>query len=70
MRRWDFGLTAAFFLISLGQFPAACGVQLVAVALRATDRRWDSGGYLEYPAACGGVLYSVKIPPAKTIDVS
>jgi hypothetical protein len=37
-------------------------VQLVAVALRATDRRWDSGGYRKYPAACGGVLYFIACP--------
>jgi hypothetical protein len=40
------------------KFPAACGVQLVAVARRATVRRRACAGYLKYPAACGGVLHS------------
>jgi hypothetical protein len=31
-------------------------MQLVVVAFRGTDRRRDSGGYLGYPAACGGVF--------------
>ncbi len=43
-------------LISSGKFPAACGVQLVAVARRATVRRRACAGYLK--------LKQIRVGPA------